>query len=102
MPGYFKKYASDQLPFNSIEDIIEFNNKDSILNAPYGQKIFSRIAKEKRNKEDFSKEKKLLMGTARKYFNDIEKYDLEAIISIDNYTATFAAARISFHFTDLA
>ena len=73
-------------------DIIAFNNKDSILNAPYGQKIFSRIAKEKRNKDDFLKEKKLLMSIAKEYFNDIEKYDLSAIISIDNYTASFAAA----------
>ena len=66
-------YASDQLTFDSIEDIIAFNNKDSILNAPYGQKIFSRITKEKRNKEDFLKEKKLLMSIAKEYFNDIEK-----------------------------
>lgn len=92
LPEYFNNYASDQLPFDSIEDIIAFNNKDSILNAPYGQKIFSRIIKEKRDKEDFLKEKKLLMSTAKEYFNDIEKHDLEAIISIDNYTATFAAA----------
>ena len=92
LPEYFNNYASDQLTFDSIEDIISFNNKDSILNAPYGQKIFSRIAKEKRNKDDFLKEKKLLMSIAKEYFNDIEKYDLRAIISIDNYTASFAAA----------
>ena len=92
LPEYFKNYASDQLHFDSIEDIIAFNNKDSLLNAPYGQKIFSRIVKEKRNKDDFLREKKLLMTTAKEYFNDIEKYDLEAILSIDNYTASFAAA----------
>ena len=40
LPKYFK---NNQILFNGIKDIIEFNNKDSLIRSPYGQGIFKSI-----------------------------------------------------------
>jgi amidase len=72
--------------------VIGFNLKDSLLHAPYGQEIFLRVAGETRTQEDFKEDKEELMRLAKSYFQSIEQQQLDAILSIDNYTASYAAA----------
>ncbi len=93
LPKYIEKHASKSLVFDSVQDIVAFNIKDSLLHAPYGQGIFLRITKETLSQEDFSKTKKILMKNAKRYFEEpMKAYDLDAVISIDNRTASYAAA----------
>ena len=93
LPKYFTSFAHSKLGLDSLKDVVDFNAKDSLLHAPYGQGIFQRISKENRYQADFESTKKLIMLTAQSYFQDvIEKYNLDAFLSIDNYSALNAAA----------
>jgi len=92
LPKYIKNYGAQGLEFESVQDVIAFNLKDSLLHAPYGQEIFLRVAGETRTQEDFKEDKEELMRLAKSYFQSIEQQQLDAILSIDNYTASYAAA----------
>jgi amidase len=93
LPKYIEKYASKSLVFDSVQEIVAFNRKDSLLHAPYGQGIFLRIAKETLSQEEFSKTKNTLMKNAERYFVEpMKAHDLDAVLSIDNRTASYAAA----------
>lgn len=92
LPKYIKNHAAQDLPFDSVQDVVAFNQKDTLLHAPYGQGIFLRIAQETLSQEEFKSEKERLMQQAKIYFQAFEALDLDAVISIDNYTASYAAA----------
>ena len=93
LPKYFISFAHSKLGLDSLKDVVDFNSKDSLLHAPYGQGIFQRISKENRYQADFESTKKLIMLTAQSYFQDvIDNYNLDAFLSIDNYSALNAAA----------
>ena len=93
LPKYFTSFAHSKLGLDSLKDVVDFNAKDSLLHAPYGQGIFQRIIKENRYQADFESTKKLIMLTAQSYFQDvIDNYNLDAFLSIDNYSALNAAA----------
>lgn len=92
LPKYIKNHAAQDLPFDSVQDVVAFNKKDTLLHAPYGQGIFLRIAQETLSQEEFKSEKERLMQQAKIYFQAFEAFDLDAVISIDNYTASYAAA----------
>ena len=92
LPKYIKNHAAQDLPFDSVQDVVAFNKKDTLLHAPYGQGIFLRIAQETLSQEEFKSEKERLMQQAKIYFQAFEALDLDAVISIDNSTASYAAA----------
>ncbi|MFQ3341846.1 MAG: amidase, partial [Flavobacteriaceae bacterium] len=67
--------------------------KDTLLHAPYGQAIFERIVQDTTSMEYFEPIKIKIMEDAKAYFqNSIEEYNLDAVLSIDNYSASYAAA----------
>ncbi|MGB1114668.1 MAG: amidase family protein, partial [Flavobacteriaceae bacterium] len=93
LPNYLNTFAHPALGLDSIADIIAFNQKDSLLHAPYGQEIFERIAEENRTQNAFSEEKKELMLEAKAFFEEVlQQYNLDAFVSINNYSARNAAA----------
>jgi len=93
LPSYIKNYGSTKLDVYSVKDIVDFNLKDSLLYAPYGQGIFTRISKDTISRIYFEPYKNELMRAATEYFQEaIQNYQLDAILSIDNFTASFAAA----------
>ncbi|MGA0272848.1 MAG: amidase family protein [Flavobacteriaceae bacterium] len=93
LPNYLNTFAHPALGLDSIADIVAFNQKDSLLHAPYGQEIFERIAEENRTQKDFSEEKKELMLEAKAFFEEVlQQYNLDAFVSINNYSARNAAA----------
>ncbi|MHA7058165.1 amidase family protein [Aquimarina sp. M1] len=92
LPEYIKKNAIDNVNVKTIEDIIAFNLRDTLMRIPYGQGIFEGIVKDSTSVEDLEKIKKNLNATARKYFdNQIDTYNLDAVLSINNYHAGYAA-----------
>jgi amidase len=93
LPQYLDAFAHPELGLDSVKDVVAFNLKDTLLHAPYGQGIFMRITKEKRSQVEFKAQKQQLMQTAKDYFEQtMDEYDLDAFLSIDNYSARNAAA----------
>ena len=89
LPIYFK---NNNISFKSIKDIVEFNKKDSLNRAPYGQGIFKSIISDSTKFNEISLIKTRIKTEGKKYFNTaIKKHKLDAIISINNYHAGYAA-----------
>ena len=92
LKSYLSIYGNEKLEVSDISSIIEFNDKDSIVRAPYGQGIFKKIINDTMNKKEFDKLKIRLMNEGNKFFNiPMDKYNLDAVISLNNYHAGYAA-----------
>ena len=93
LKDYFLKYGNDDLSVSDIKSIIDYNNLDSIERSPYGQSIFKKIIRDSMPKDDFLKLKLRLMAEGNKFYDTpIDKYKLDAVLSINNYHAGYAAA----------
>ena len=89
---YFLNYGNDNLEVNDIKSIIEYNNLDSIERSPYGQSIFEKIIRDTMSKKDFLKLKSRLMAEGNKFYNvPMDKHKLDAVLSVNNYHAGYAA-----------
>lgn len=92
LPDYFKNHADKSLSYSSVQDIIDFNKKDSIKTMPYGQKLFYGIVNDKADKKEFSDMKKVLSDNGKTYFDiPMKAHNLDGILSINNYHAAYAA-----------
>ena len=93
LPKYLSTYFKDNLNIKNISDITNYNLQDSLNRSPYGQKIFEGIVSDSTGKEEFEKLKVRLKKEGERYFNEsLKKYSLDAILSINNYHAAYAAA----------
>lgn len=89
---YFKTSASKDLPYNSIEDVMDFNKINSEKAMPYGQKLFEGVSKDTSTKEEFESIKKVLKANGKQFFDiPMENQNLDGILSINNYHAAEAA-----------
>ena len=89
---YFSKYGNTNLNVSDIKSIIDYNNLDSIERSPYGQAIFKKIIRDTMSKKDFLKLKSRLMEEGNKFYNiPIDKHKLDAVLSVNNYHAGYAA-----------
>lgn len=43
LPWYLKNYTGKNVKVRSVEDVVGFNRKDSLLYMPYGQGLFEGI-----------------------------------------------------------
>lgn len=91
LSAYLKDHADADVVVKSVKDVIDFNLKDSILRAPYGQQLFEGIVADTTTKEQLEEIKKTLMGNARNYFKPMQDENLDAILSINNYHAAYSA-----------
>ncbi len=93
LPNYLVHEASETIEVKDINDIVVFNEKDSTRYAPYNQSIFRKIISDTLSKNLFEIDKNKVMKEALRYFDEpFKKHDLDVIISINNYTAAYAAA----------
>ena len=93
LPTYISKYANKDIQILNVTDIIEFNNKDTLINAPYGQYLFNQIKKDKVSDSDLNQMKVNTKSLATNYLNKImTNYDFDIFISVDNSMAGIAAA----------
>jgi amidase len=72
--------------------VVEFNLKDTMTRAPYGQALFEGVVAEDISDENFELLKRQYNTLAQDYFNKpMDKLNLDAIVSINNYNAGQAA-----------
>ena len=73
------------------EGVINFNNEDTVVRAPYGQLRFKNIGKDTVTLVQLETIKKTLMTNARNYFQALDLLSLDAILSINNSHAGYSA-----------
>ena len=88
LPDYLNKYASHEVIFRSVAEIVDFNVKDSLKRIPYGQGLFTGIVKTDIKPEELSQIKMNLHNAGVSFFEKpMTEYKLDAILSINNRNA---------------
>ena len=92
LPEYFSNYGGKDVRFKTVSDITEYNVEDSLLRAPYGQQLFEGIVADSTTDEELQQIREDLEQAGRKFFDvPMKKYNLDAVLSINNYHAAYAA-----------
>lgn len=91
LPAYIKNYADKNVKVKSVQDVINFNLKDTLVRAPYGQALFEGIVADTTTLEQLQEIKKTLMSNARNYYSVMDSENLDAILSINNYQSGYSA-----------
>ena len=93
LPAYLNAEVKDRdaVRVGSVEDVVAFNKQDSLVRIPYGQARFDGILADSTTAEQFEKIKKDLKEAGRAFFNIMEEKELDAVLSINNYHAGYAA-----------
>ena len=92
LPIYLKNYADTTVEIASVEDVVQLNLQDSTRRAPYGQQLFEGILNDSSSTEAFDLIKENLNKNGIEFLNNpMEAHNLDAILSINNYHAGYAA-----------
>lgn len=93
LKSYLKQHANPELvKISSISDVVSFNNLDSLVRIPYGQALFEGIINDSTTTAELEEIKSNLEKNGRTFFdNALDKYKLDAVLSINNYHAGYAA-----------
>ena len=95
LPDYLKNYASPFVPYRSVADIVEYNKGDTLIRIPYGQGQFEEIVALDVSQDELNQLKIKLHNDGVSYFeNPMVQYQLDAILSIGNRNAGYAAAAL--------
>ncbi|MBN2236842.1 MAG: hypothetical protein JW729_04735 [Bacteroidales bacterium] len=93
LADYFQKYASKEIGFTSVEDIVRYNYEDSTLRIPYGQGRIEGVLSVDLSKEELDQLSAKLNEAGKSFFDQaMDANQLDAILSINNRNAGFAAA----------
>jgi len=91
LPAYFNNYGGE-VTFKNVQDVVDYNDKDSLTRAPYGQALFLGIIKDTASTSEFSAIKDTLRNNGTRFLEKpMKKFQLDAILSINNYHAGYAA-----------
>ena len=91
LPEYLENYGGD-VGYRNLEDIIAYNEQDSVNRAPYGQSLFYGILQDSTTEEEFAAIKDTLQRNGRQFFDvPMKQHNLDAVLSINNFHAGFAA-----------
>ena len=92
LPDYIAKYGAKSLSVKDLNDITAYNKKDSLVRMPYGQKLLYGVLEDSASTEEFTAIKDTLEGNGRLFFDEpMQANDLDAVLSINNYMAGYAA-----------
>ncbi len=93
MKAYLAKEVKDSkaVPHRSMEDLLYFNQQDTSLRIPYGQARFEGVVADTTSEEALEALREELKTAGRSYFQILEEEQLDAILSINNYHAGYAA-----------
>ena len=93
LKSYIKEKTNPELvKITSIADAVIFNNADSLVRIPYGQALFEGILSDTTTTTELEEIKANLEKNGRIFFDTaMDKYKLDAVLSINNYHAGYAA-----------
>lgn len=94
LPEYLRTQVKSKnaVKIKSVSDAVAFNNADSLLRVPYGQVRFEGILADTTTAEALEKIKSTLEKNGRHFFDmALDKHQLDAVLSINNYHAGYAA-----------
>lgn len=92
LPNYFNSQANPALFGNDVQSVMDYNKQDSILRMPYGQARLEGVIAEKITDDKLKTVIVRLNKEAISYFKEpMETYNLDAVLSINNYHAAYAA-----------
>jgi amidase len=94
LPAYISEHVNNKkdITVREVADIIQYNLQDSLLRIPYGQARFDAIVSDTTSLEQLAIIKSSLESQTRSFFNEaIDNNQLDAILSINNYHAAYAA-----------
>ena len=93
LPNYFNSQANSALFGNDVQSVIDFNEQDAFLRMPYGQARLEGVVAEELNDDELQSLVFRLNHAATSFFNNpIDTHNLDAILSLNNYHAAYAAA----------
>lgn len=93
LPNYIKHYASNEVPFNSVADIVQYNQQDTLMRIPYGQARFEGILDVDLSTDELSLLKDTLHQAGMRFFEvPMTAHELDAVLSVNNRNAGYAAA----------
>jgi amidase len=93
LPAYIRKYGSPALRVTSVADIVDYNLRDTLVRIPYGQGRFGGILDVDLDEEAYLELKNRLHDEGVRFLETpMQKFKLDAILSINNYGAGVAAA----------
>jgi len=94
LPEYLRTQVKDKnaVKIKTVADAAAFNAADSLVRIPYGQVRFEGILADSTSTDQLEKIKSTLEKNGQIFFDTaMDKHNLEAILSINNYHAGFAA-----------
>lgn len=93
LPAYFMGLGMPEYQNWDIAKVMELNKKDSLINMPYGQRLFQGILDEKDFTPEESAQLKTKLNTAAQEYFDfyIQSHNLDGFLSVNNYNAAEAA-----------
>ncbi|WP_442845181.1 amidase family protein [Leeuwenhoekiella sp. H156] len=92
LPAYIAAYGAKDLAVKDLNDITAFNKKDSLIRMPYGQGLLYGVLADSASAEEFTAIKDTLERNGRQFFDEpMKANDLDAVLSINNYMAGYAA-----------
>jgi amidase len=92
LPKYLSEYADKKVSVTDVPSVINFNNSDTTLFAPYGQARLQGIIDDTISNTELSAIKSDLERAARTYFdNMMDPMKVDAMLSINNSSAGYAA-----------
>jgi amidase len=91
LPNYLSAHAAKSVGIKDVQSVLDFNRKDSLLRAPYGQQLFEGIVKDTTTLEQLAVIKSRLKLEGEKYLNVLHTERLDAVLSINNYHSGIAA-----------
>ena len=91
LPKYLKESADKSIYIKNVKSVVDFNLRDSLLRAPYGQQLFDGIVKDSTTLAELELVKINLKKEGDKYLQAIKSEGLDAILSINNYHSGIAA-----------
>ncbi|MDX1761383.1 MAG: amidase family protein [Christiangramia sp.] len=91
LPVYLKNYGGE-VSYKNVQDVIEYNKEDSLNRAPYGQALFLGIVNDSATDKEFAAIKDTLKTNGTRFLEKpMKEHELDAILSINNYHAGYAA-----------
>jgi len=92
LPAYLKAHAGPEVKVTDVPTVIAHNSADTTNRIPYGQAVFLGIVAEETRGEAHEELKARLLREGTRYFAEpMAKHRLDAVLSINNYSAGFAA-----------